>query len=236
MSTRNDINDAQRIDDVTIEKVNISKEQLDKSLFDYEQHKNTKKSYGIPNKVKNNTMSNTEKDSKSMKGVNYSVSLVEIEKDLEDFLINPTQNMYAELSMIKRSKLTLTLEDVVKKKSDLEKSFSEKLEIKSIKVDANVKSEPTTKKFAQFYNLKEIYKWQPVNKTPAKNQPPTISSFEISKKTTPAAKEQINKIIASQKTYEAKLNRFHRKNYAYSYYYSHYYNYYLNVLISKTAE
>ncbi len=40
ISVRNESDDVARVDDVTIEKVQLSKEELDQSLFEYEQFRN----------------------------------------------------------------------------------------------------------------------------------------------------------------------------------------------------
>lgn len=154
MSIRNDSNEMARVDDVTIEKVKLSKEELDFSLFEYEQVKHSKyKIYG------------SNKDKKTIQLTN-SVALNElissdfyqnIEKNCK---ANRNDNNFEEVqyvlnSLVERNCTTVKINHVIDMRLKLRTELKAKLK--------QLKANDSTEKNA-LVDLNELYKWMPVVK------------------------------------------------------------------------
>ncbi len=237
ISVRNDVNDMLRIDDVTIERVNISKKELDRSLFDYEKHKNTKKTSAVSKKhshVANQEFISNQTQNES--NVNSESHLTNILQELEAFKkegarldLNSIQQKY--IKLFRHVSVDLDQEKVSLQRSNLNKQFAAKLGLKS---DQGL----IKKKIAQpVFNLKELYKWQPVEE-PKKAIKSSISIGEQPTLQINHKKDDFN-IIPLQdelKPDDSEISndqfvKFHRINQAYSYYYSYYYSHYMKELM-----
>lgn len=203
ISMRNFSDNLERVDDVTIEKVNISKEQLDKSLLDYEQNKNTR--------------------FRKEKTAQHVVELKEIKHQfIQSVLMPRISDIQKSLDEHRSGKpqVTVTAQDVqdsytnklYRSNQDLATVVNRRKEINRLfdtKLGIDGKKEPQAKPNS-FYDLKELYKWETVVK-PRPVKPDHVES-----------KPQV---VLPDKKQEISLDQLIWKySSCYSYYYTHFIN------------
>jgi superfamily II DNA/RNA helicase len=165
VSSRNEIKDQFRLDDVTIQKVEISKEELDRSLFEYEQFKNS--SIKFNRIIKNNDM---DLGKKSLIRLNNPILNEIIEPNLmentENYFLNRTNfNEKIDLNTIQNNFIGLKNQNKFKSNDilNLKLKFKNDLESK-INKEAIHKSEIKN----EIINLNEMYKWKQATKKETK--------------------------------------------------------------------
>lgn len=155
LSSRNEIKDQIRIDDVTIQKVDVSREELDKSLFDYEQFKNknikTRKVYDF-------NLENISPASELSPILSSLCKFETIEQDFKDNLIKTipletVQNSYIKLQ--NETKLNFNQNEI----KNLKLKFKNDYEAKFNSTTTSLKDEKI-----ENVNLAEMYKWEQVEK------------------------------------------------------------------------
>lgn len=157
MSIRNDSDEMARVDDVTIEKVKLSKEELDLSLFEYEQMKHSKynetKIFGSIKEKKTIQLTNSSALNKLISSDFYQ----NIEKN---FKANRNDNNFEEVqhvlnSLVERNCTTVKINYVMDMRLKLRTELKTKLN--------QLKANDSTEKSA-LVDLNELYKWMPVEK------------------------------------------------------------------------
>lgn len=146
-----------RVDDVTIEKVKLSKEELDLSLFEYEQMKHSKynetKIFGSIKEKKTIQLTNSSALNKLISSDFYQ----NIEKN---FKANRNDNNFEEVqhvlnSLVERNCTTVKINYVMDMRLKLRTELKTKLN--------QLKANDSTEKSA-LVDLNELYKWMPVEK------------------------------------------------------------------------
>ncbi|CAF0848694.1 unnamed protein product [Brachionus calyciflorus] len=155
---KNEISDEQRKDDVTIEKVKLSKQQLDNSLFEYEKSKHTSHKYTSKTPLKQKkkiSIISIEKIDIIFKNLNFD----EPKTDSIDHIIDKRKfkvtNINSKLSTINKKLKNLILENEKDDTMD-------------------------TKETTEMVNLNDLYKWEEVKReTPSKLETQEPSSYNL---------------------------------------------------------
>lgn len=166
MLERNEATEASRKDDVTIEKVILTKEQLDKSLFEYEEHKKIDK-YTKSKIVESNKIEIESEKTQKLSNNGRLVTFDEIEKNFQNFQNfqneNENENLEITQKMIYKCLIekcaNLDINEVWEKRRDFSKALNLRLKNEGSK---------TIEKPKESIDLKTLYPWQPVEKTPRK--------------------------------------------------------------------
>lgn len=209
--TKNDSDDVAKVDDVTIEKVTLSKEELDRSLFEYELFKNSSKE--LKKKDTRNDSIIISTDSKRLNEISKSNIFRDIEDSFNSFIqdnencqienldINKIQNEYKKLSNGNISQITI--EQFDENRSILHRDIEQTTK----KNDTNEEQLEKTK----VYDLKELYKWE------------TVSGKLTADKVT--SKEDTTYVESKEKeTY---------RDHIYAFYYQYYFKYLSNKFINE---
>jgi len=240
--TRNEIKKSDNIDDFTIEKVVISKEELDNSLFEYEQYKNSKRYFSSqkhslselepPPPKKANKQSTSEiKD--SIDNLNLidklEMSLAEfrqnkIKKSVD---LNKIQNRYR--NILNENSLNINVEQVAEMRLKFINEFALKAQKNtSVKFKEKSSNEPI--------NLNTLYKWEVVGgeKREESEQSKVCIDMETDELGKTEVKDhdiqmEVENIEESES--EDEMNTFNKHLVAYSYFYSHYYKHFFNKYI-----
>ncbi len=232
VSFRNDISDLQRVDDITIKKVDISKKELDKSLFEYEKDKSNRLQI---QKFSSNAKKSANLDFKNEKTMNENsissrVSYSLIENDFKMFCEN--KKKYIEELNIEKSKQNhsfktvdsgLTLEKVKLKRIEVNEILAKKLNFES-----NMTKNSTKDRKEPLVSLKELYKWQPVDSKASVAHETTIMNY-LNQELPRQQEHQPETVDRMDKD----LSEFNQFNYLYSHFYTHYYNYYFDYFFNQ---
>ena len=220
--TRNEAVKLARIDDVTISKVELSKEELDHSLFEYEQHKHTKKL--------NTDIQQKSTDILTRKGLTNEskifapnfMPMKELEKQFAEFdpaypasiNLNEVQTKFQ--SILHKNCLNIDVDNIKELRSKLNADFCSKL-IDSLEKENSIKSANSGKlETTQIVNLNTFYKWEQIDTA----KETRLSSSEILKSTLENNKR-------TEIVQENDQNELNRKLLLYSHYYSYYYKKFL---------
>lgn len=217
MLTRNDTTEANRIDDVTIQRVNLTRQQLNKSLFEYEQHKSSsQQKYSLQHENDASRSSNdANKKSRSADNklkLRLSANMNTLEQLLQKYTANPVndQQLADKAKLINEQTSTyrndqINLNEIVQRRAIIQHELN--------KIFNPDTKQPTEDKKAQAVNLNDIYKWIAVEKSD-KNEHSNKKPQQI---TQPSQ--------TTDNTYD-----FNTFNSYYSNYFSHFYRYYFNKL------
>lgn len=228
----NDTKDSNRKDDFTIEKVSLTKEQLDKSLFEYEQNKNLKK-YSTSVKSLDIEKSDKERTVKKIKKLDESVSIEDVEKSFDEFKANkenfeiisaPKFTMFQKenFKILDEKSLSISLDEIEETLKSLDNEFNLKMKAKT-----DQKKDKKEEESNEPVDLKTLYKWEPVEKK-AKISEKYQDNQQI---------KSINKKIKSAKSRNDLVDKRDHpdgQNYlTYSYYYAYFYKHYFNNFLNK---
>jgi hypothetical protein len=170
--TRNDELKSKRLDDVTIAKVTITKEDLDHSLFEYEQHKVIKNSLSSQ-KMADFDEKNRSSIKSSFPSQNLSENLSqnftrieELENEFREFCTNKNSNIdiNEEQSSIKSNLVKISLDFNETQIRELRKIFSNEFSLKQSKtsvINQVEKEHPV--------NLNSLYKWEQIDEPSKKS-------------------------------------------------------------------
>lgn len=178
MFTRNESKAKNRIDDVTIERVKLNREEFDESLFEYEKHKSVIKA-SFQEKQQKRQQDFVNKEEK----LQINVTMDELERDLLAYKMNTNKERNQSRKLengLEKYQIDISLEEIAKKKDELKSKMDRILSVKTddepnkqpVKPDITKKQEPQ--------NLNDLYKWVKVErpKTQEKIQEPENQSLE----------------------------------------------------------
>lgn len=178
MFTRNESKAKNRIDDVTIERVKLNREEFDESLFEYEKHKSVIKA-SFQEKQQKRQQDFVNKEEK----LQINVTMDELERDLLAYKMNTNKERNQSRKLengLEKYQIDISLEEIAKKRDELKSKMDRILSVKTddepnkqpVKPDITKKQEPQ--------NLNDLYKWVKVErpKTQEKIQEPENQSLE----------------------------------------------------------
>ncbi len=240
--SRNETKSSVEVDDITIEKASISKEQLDLSLLEYENFKNTQK-YLITQKMSNLKKSKTENIEKDVNNEydqnlwkKYYKSYDEIKSDYDKFNMKDfnQKNMISSLNeyqnniindLNESTKANILVKNVKEKllkyDEELHKILNESQINKKVSSNENRKKQNST----ELINLNSLYKWELVDTNKEnKIESDTVENSEPDEKNVNINRFPVININSNTNNYQRNINYL---NY-YSYYYNYYFKHYLN--------
>lgn len=240
--SRNETKSSVEVDDITIEKASISKEQLDLSLLEYENFKNTQK-YLITQKMSNLKKSRTENIEKDVNNEydqdlwkKYYKSYDEIKSDYDKFNMKDfnQKNMISSLSeyqnnvindLNESTKANILVKNIKEKllkyDEELHKILNESQINKKVSSNENRKKQNST----ELINLNSLYKWELVDTNKEnKIESDTAENSEPNEKNVNINRFPVININSNTNNYQRNINYL---NY-YSYYYNYYFKHYLN--------
>jgi len=166
LSVRNESDDVARVDDVTIEKVQLSKEELDQSLFEYEQFRNARtKPTKHENQSKPQFLVAQLTNSKRLNALVSTNILENLEKSLSMF----TERTGTENSRVQEEYRQLALGNCLNMSEARVEELSTKFQqaLKGMLIDDRVGSD--TPEFGyndvKPTNLSDMYRWEPVTES-----------------------------------------------------------------------
>lgn len=170
---RNAAKSNQRIDDVTIERVQMTREEFSKSLYEYEKHTNELKMSYEERQRRNREPKLSKKDDK----LELNVSMADLERDLLNF------------KMGKRDRKEMSDQDKIRFEQDLEEIWKLCLEASSQVGKNKTRAEVTSNKTStddqknrdqKEEEPKDLFKWEEVNKkaNQKSKQTPKIKSLD----------------------------------------------------------
>lgn len=173
MFTRNESKAKNRIDDVTIERVKLNREEFDESLFEYEKHKSVIKA-SFQEKQQKRQQDFVNKEEK----LQINVTMDELERDLLTYKMNSNKERNQRSRKLENGlekyQIDISLEEIAKKRDELKSKMDRILSVKT-EDESNKQPVKTDKKEPQ--NLNDLYKWVKVErpKTQEKLQEPEIN-------------------------------------------------------------
>lgn len=163
---RNEANNINRIDDVTIERVTLTRDEFDQSLFEYEKHKNELKSSYVDMKKNKTNSSNTAAANKEAK-LKLDLTLVDLQNELFKFKLEKERRINSECERVgllpdfKKCLFELETGQVSMGESEIvEKIILLRSELNRV-LDKVSKEKERTEEAS---NLNEMYKWVEVEK------------------------------------------------------------------------
>lgn len=226
------------MDDFTIEKVVISKEELDDSLFEYEQYKNSKRYFTSqknssselepppPKKAFKQTTSQIKDSISNLNLIDeLEMSIAEyrqsrINKKSVD--LNQIQNRYR--NILNENNHSINVEQV----ADMRLRFKNEFALKA-KQNVTKSARSKEKSLNEPISLNSLYKWEVVRviKSEEDNE---METDELNRSHDAQMEEEI---VEEAESEEDEMNKFNKDILAYSYYYSQYYKYFFNKYIQN---
>ena len=231
VSKRNETSGQSRLDDVTVERVLINRNELDLSLFEYEKHKNAKKpktdsklesSDGVE-RLANMKHPHLRRiaGSNLFKEMEQSLKKFTQTKEKTDSNLSQIQNAYLEIDPVP---LDLTTQEI----SHLSAEFKESIQKK--KGILNKIASKQAKSKARVPNPANIYKWQSVERN---NTNLEINSEQCKESMSFRAKDDAREAEGDQVETEENAMTDADHYSVYSFYYNYYFNYYLKQISNK---
>lgn len=173
MFTRNESKAKNRIDDVTIERVKLNREEFDESLFEYEKHKSVIKA-SFQEKQQKRQQDFVNKEEK----LQINVTMDELERDLLAYKMNTNKERNQSRKLENGlEKYQISLEEIAKKRDELKSKMDRILSVKTDDDSNKQPLKPDITKKQEPQNLNDLYKWVKVekSKTQEKIQEPEIN-------------------------------------------------------------
>jgi hypothetical protein len=204
-----------RIDDVTIERVTLTREQLDDSLFEYEKHRNLHK-FESKSSASTGGGGGNKKLNEEKFQLKMSTTIDRLEQDLNQFKYVPEMAQKSHIIVLppkQNNRPQLSITDIVKNRKLITQKLESILNVDSSKLKI---TQDEASERSPIQNLNDLYKWTEVTTPKEENAEAKHGLFPSQQPT--VALDECDEQDSSYQLF----------NSLYSQYFAHYYKYYLN--------